>query len=145
MIFFFSSRRRHTRCREVSWARRCVQETGKVEYTFYDANSNQAIQNQQINKALEEGTDLVLLNIVDRAYAQQVIDKIKQKNIPVILFNREPLTPVPIQSYGKSLYIGTNPCLLYTSDAADDTPCVDLCGRRFIQKKKKSQSQQCTY
>eukprot|EP00831_Metopus_contortus_P020177 TRINITY_DN18859_c0_g1_i1.p2 TRINITY_DN18859_c0_g1~~TRINITY_DN18859_c0_g1_i1.p2 ORF type:complete len:145 (+),score=30.42 TRINITY_DN18859_c0_g1_i1:42-476(+) len=26
--FFFSSRRRHTRCREVSWARRCVQETG---------------------------------------------------------------------------------------------------------------------
>eukprot|EP00831_Metopus_contortus_P000653 TRINITY_DN10238_c0_g1_i3.p2 TRINITY_DN10238_c0_g1~~TRINITY_DN10238_c0_g1_i3.p2 ORF type:complete len:118 (-),score=47.57 TRINITY_DN10238_c0_g1_i3:48-401(-) len=27
-FFFFSSRRRHTRCREVSWARRCVQETG---------------------------------------------------------------------------------------------------------------------
>eukprot|EP00831_Metopus_contortus_P015982 TRINITY_DN16654_c0_g1_i1.p4 TRINITY_DN16654_c0_g1~~TRINITY_DN16654_c0_g1_i1.p4 ORF type:complete len:105 (+),score=27.53 TRINITY_DN16654_c0_g1_i1:28-342(+) len=26
-FFFFSSRRRHTRCREVSWARRCVQET----------------------------------------------------------------------------------------------------------------------
>eukprot|EP00831_Metopus_contortus_P067406 TRINITY_DN6015_c0_g1_i6.p4 TRINITY_DN6015_c0_g1~~TRINITY_DN6015_c0_g1_i6.p4 ORF type:complete len:107 (-),score=36.14 TRINITY_DN6015_c0_g1_i6:195-515(-) len=26
-VFFFSSRRRHTRCREVSWARRCVQET----------------------------------------------------------------------------------------------------------------------
>eukprot|EP00831_Metopus_contortus_P062644 TRINITY_DN54831_c0_g1_i1.p1 TRINITY_DN54831_c0_g1~~TRINITY_DN54831_c0_g1_i1.p1 ORF type:complete len:177 (-),score=49.42 TRINITY_DN54831_c0_g1_i1:28-558(-) len=28
LFFFFSSRRRHTRCREVSWARRCVQETG---------------------------------------------------------------------------------------------------------------------
>eukprot|EP01015_Nassula_variabilis_P019012 TRINITY_DN3170_c0_g1_i7.p3 TRINITY_DN3170_c0_g1~~TRINITY_DN3170_c0_g1_i7.p3 ORF type:complete len:101 (-),score=47.92 TRINITY_DN3170_c0_g1_i7:35-337(-) len=26
-IFFFSSRRRHTRCSGVSWARRCVQET----------------------------------------------------------------------------------------------------------------------
>ena len=24
------------------------------------------------------------------------------------------------------------PCLLYTSDAGDDTPCVDLGGRRFI-------------
>ena len=23
-------------------------------------------------------------------------------------------------------------CLLYTSDAADDTPCVDLVGRRII-------------
>eukprot|EP00831_Metopus_contortus_P083476 TRINITY_DN9253_c0_g1_i1.p1 TRINITY_DN9253_c0_g1~~TRINITY_DN9253_c0_g1_i1.p1 ORF type:complete len:165 (-),score=19.89 TRINITY_DN9253_c0_g1_i1:30-524(-) len=30
------------------------------------------------------------------------------------------------------------PCLLYTSDAADDTPCVDLGGRRIIKKKKKS-------
>ncbi len=25
---------------------------------------------------------------------------------------------------------------LYTSDAADDTPCVDLGGRRIIKKKK---------
>eukprot|EP00831_Metopus_contortus_P041349 TRINITY_DN32442_c0_g1_i1.p1 TRINITY_DN32442_c0_g1~~TRINITY_DN32442_c0_g1_i1.p1 ORF type:complete len:224 (-),score=47.70 TRINITY_DN32442_c0_g1_i1:15-686(-) len=30
-------------------------------------------------------------------------------------------------------------CLLYTSDAADDTPCVDLGGRRIIKKKKKRQ------
>eukprot|EP00831_Metopus_contortus_P074075 TRINITY_DN67621_c0_g1_i4.p3 TRINITY_DN67621_c0_g1~~TRINITY_DN67621_c0_g1_i4.p3 ORF type:complete len:132 (-),score=34.81 TRINITY_DN67621_c0_g1_i4:20-361(-) len=30
-------------------------------------------------------------------------------------------------------------CLLYTSDAADDTPCVDLGGRRIIKKKKKKQ------
>ena len=27
-----------------------------------------------------------------------------------------------------------NTCLLYTSDAADDTPCVDLGGRRIIKK-----------
>eukprot|EP00831_Metopus_contortus_P046254 TRINITY_DN37139_c0_g1_i1.p1 TRINITY_DN37139_c0_g1~~TRINITY_DN37139_c0_g1_i1.p1 ORF type:complete len:112 (-),score=30.28 TRINITY_DN37139_c0_g1_i1:89-424(-) len=31
-------------------------------------------------------------------------------------------------------------CLLYTSDAADDTPCVDLGGRRIIKKKKKNKS-----
>eukprot|EP00831_Metopus_contortus_P005739 TRINITY_DN12164_c0_g1_i3.p2 TRINITY_DN12164_c0_g1~~TRINITY_DN12164_c0_g1_i3.p2 ORF type:complete len:237 (-),score=49.12 TRINITY_DN12164_c0_g1_i3:13-723(-) len=30
-------------------------------------------------------------------------------------------------------------CLLYTSDAADDTPCVDLGGRRIIKKKKKEE------
>ena len=28
----------------------------------------------------------------------------------------------------------TRVCLLYTSDAADDTPCVDLGGRRIIKK-----------
>ena len=27
-------------------------------------------------------------------------------------------------------------CLLYTSDAADDTPCVDLGGRRIIKKNR---------
>ena len=29
-----------------------------------------------------------------------------------------------------------NGCLLYTSDAADDLPCVELGGRRIIKKKK---------
>ena len=29
---------------------------------------------------------------------------------------------------------GYRGCLLYTSDAADDTPCVDLGGRRIIKK-----------
>ena len=29
------------------------------------------------------------------------------------------------------------PCLLYTSDAADDLLCVDLGGRRILKKKKK--------
>ena len=32
------------------------------------------------------------------------------------------------------------PCLLYTSDAADDLLCVDLGGRRIIKKKKEEKS-----
>jgi methyl-galactoside transport system substrate-binding protein len=81
---------------------------GKVEYTFYDGKTNQTIQDEELDKVLQEGTDLILLNIVDRAYAKNVIDRIKEHNIPVILFNREPLTPVPIQSYNRALYIGTD-------------------------------------
>ena len=30
------------------------------------------------------------------------------------------------------------PCLLYTSDAADEEDSVDLVGRRIIKKKKKT-------
>eukprot|EP00831_Metopus_contortus_P005393 TRINITY_DN12040_c0_g2_i1.p1 TRINITY_DN12040_c0_g2~~TRINITY_DN12040_c0_g2_i1.p1 ORF type:complete len:142 (-),score=34.36 TRINITY_DN12040_c0_g2_i1:63-488(-) len=37
----------------------------------------------------------------------------------------------------KELIILISFCLLYTSDAADDTPCVDLGGRRLIKKKNK--------
>ena len=33
-------------------------------------------------------------------------------------------------------------CLLYTSDAADDLLCVDLGGRRIINKKNKKKKQQ---
>ena len=32
-----------------------------------------------------------------------------------------------------------NPCLLYTSDAADERSSVDLGGRRIIKKKKKEE------
>ncbi|MFW2488049.1 galactose ABC transporter substrate-binding protein [Clostridium chromiireducens] len=81
---------------------------GKVKYTFYDGKTNQAIQDEELDKVLQEGTDLILMNIVDRAYAKTVIDRIKERNIPVIFFNREPLTPVPIQSYSRALYIGTD-------------------------------------
>ena len=41
----------------------------------------------------------------------------------------------------KVLIPGTfGPCLLYTSDAADDLPCVDIGGRRIIKKNKKKKT-----
>lgn len=81
---------------------------GKVEYAFYDGKSNQDVQNEEIDNVLKEGgADLILLNIVNIQDAQEVINRIKVTNIPVILFNREPLTPKPIQSYSKAFYIGT--------------------------------------
>ena len=81
---------------------------GKVEFTFYDGKTNQVIQNESIYKVLKEGVDLILLNIVNREDSRAVIDIIKETNTPVIMFNREPLTPNIIQSYSKALYIGTD-------------------------------------
>eukprot|EP00831_Metopus_contortus_P003543 TRINITY_DN11310_c0_g1_i1.p1 TRINITY_DN11310_c0_g1~~TRINITY_DN11310_c0_g1_i1.p1 ORF type:complete len:330 (-),score=47.93 TRINITY_DN11310_c0_g1_i1:71-1060(-) len=54
----------------------------------------------------------------------------------------EKLDQLPIQENRIGLLPGSRTkevtsCLLYTSDAADDTPCVDLGGRRIIKKKKK--------
>jgi len=84
---------------------------GKVEFTFYDGKSDKDIQNEEIDKVLQEGTDLILLNLIsyrDKEAVQTVINKIKQTNTPVILFNREPLTTDAIKSYRKALYIGTD-------------------------------------
>ena len=48
---------------------------------------------------------------------------------PVINGNDQPLTPVD------PTLAGFDPCLLYTSDAADERSSVDLGGRRIIKKK----------
>ena len=75
-----------------------------------------------------------------------------EKNRPRRLFSCAPLVqgqplrrltpPAPLLPKGSLLDSATSqevalsePCLLYTSDAADDTPCVDLGGRRIIKKK----------
>lgn len=82
---------------------------GKVQFTFYDAKSNQAVQAEQLDKVLKEGTDLILLHLInnkDKTTVTTVIDEIKKYDLPVILFNREPITLNPIKSYTKSLYIG---------------------------------------
>ena len=81
---------------------------GKVEFTCYDSKSNLAIQNEIIDKVLKEGVDLILLDTADTRYLQETINKIKIYNIPVIIFNREPLTMEAIKSYPKAIYIGTD-------------------------------------
>eukprot|EP00831_Metopus_contortus_P043124 TRINITY_DN3463_c0_g1_i1.p1 TRINITY_DN3463_c0_g1~~TRINITY_DN3463_c0_g1_i1.p1 ORF type:complete len:242 (-),score=84.12 TRINITY_DN3463_c0_g1_i1:18-743(-) len=57
VFFFFSSRRRHTRCREVSWARRCVQETGiNAEYM---GELNPILKMKDQGKSQEENFDTI--------------------------------------------------------------------------------------
>eukprot|EP00657_Telonema_sp_P-1_P012970 TRINITY_DN98_c0_g1_i21.p1 TRINITY_DN98_c0_g1~~TRINITY_DN98_c0_g1_i21.p1 ORF type:complete len:103 (+),score=45.63 TRINITY_DN98_c0_g1_i21:184-492(+) len=46
---------------------------------------------------------------------------------------------------GYGLMVELFPCLLYTSDAADDLLCVDLGGRRIIKKKKKKKNKTYNY
>lgn len=82
----------------------------KIDYIFYDADGNQELQNKQLDELIKMKVDLILLNIVDIHQSDSVINKIKENNIPVIFFNREPLSLNGIKSYEKSLYIGTEAC-----------------------------------
>ena len=57
-------------------------------------------------------------------------------------FNAKKLPRVPLQGGTKlttTLDTMDKPCLLYTSDAADERSSVDLGGRRIIKKKKNKQ------
>lgn len=67
------------------------------------------MQNKDINTILNKGdTNLILLNIVDVSKSKTVINRIKEKGIPVILFNREPLNMEDVKSYNKAFFVGTN-------------------------------------
>ena len=87
---------------------------GKVEFSFLDANEDQAAQDQYIDKLLKEGVDLILLSISDITASERVINKIKEYNVPVIFFNREPVITDTIKSYEKAFYVGSDPKVIGT-------------------------------
>ena len=45
-------------------------------------------------------------------------------------------SPLYSRNFAKPMTTPSTPCLLYTSDAADERSSVDLGGRRIIKKKK---------
>eukprot|EP00658_Telonema_sp_P-2_P078391 TRINITY_DN7327_c0_g1_i2.p1 TRINITY_DN7327_c0_g1~~TRINITY_DN7327_c0_g1_i2.p1 ORF type:complete len:250 (-),score=67.40 TRINITY_DN7327_c0_g1_i2:46-795(-) len=58
--------------------------------------------------------------------------------MPPMLLQLNQLTRQTIRTFrGSATMLTVDPCLLYTSDAADEEDSVDLGGRRIIKKKKK--------
>lgn len=84
-------------------------ENGRnVQITTFSANESQETENEIIKTVLESSEyDLLLVALVDINSVQEVVARIKQYNIPVIFFNREPYKKDAIQSYGKSVFVGS--------------------------------------
>ncbi len=91
-----------------------LKEAG-VTYQDYDANSNQTTQNEQIDTAISQGTNLLIVNIVTSGSvdaSNAIIEKAKAADIPVIFFNRA-LAPdgedgPVLASYDKCAFVGTD-------------------------------------
>ena len=81
-----------------------------ITYTDYDGNSTQTTQTEQVCTAITSGANLLVVNIVDTGSddaAQNIVDQAKEKDIPVIFFNREVSDDV-VNSYEKCVFIGTD-------------------------------------
>jgi methyl-galactoside transport system substrate-binding protein len=76
------------------------------EITIHDAQNSQIIQNELIVEALDSSPDLLIVNPVDRLGAYTIIEKVKQKDIPIIFFNREPLLE-DLELYEHAYYVGS--------------------------------------
>lgn len=86
-----------------------------INFQNYDGNSNQTTQNEQIDTAIAQGTNLLIVNIVTSGSvdaSQAIVDKAEAAGIPVIFFNRavEPDEEegVVLGSYDKCAFVGTD-------------------------------------
>jgi methyl-galactoside transport system substrate-binding protein len=107
------------------------ENNNKVEFTFFDAKENQAIQNESIDSALKSKFDLFVISLANTNIDtyRDAINKIIQKNIPIIFF----LDP------GKSLinFIGTyNRAVIIGTDAEQSG---DLQGKILVDAWNKEQ------
>ena len=63
----------------------------KLNLNIADGRGSQSAQNEQVDRFLAQGYDIICVNIVDRTAAAVIIDKAQSAGVPVIFFNREPV------------------------------------------------------
>lgn len=81
-----------------------------ITYNNYDGAGNQANQTDQINTAIANGANLLIVNIVETSSpdaAQNAVEAAKTAGIPIIFFNREVSNDV-VNSYEKCAFVGTD-------------------------------------
>ena len=81
-----------------------------ITFNNYDGAGNQATQLDQINTAITNGANLLVVNIVETSSpdaAQQACDAAKNAGIPIIFFNREVSDDV-VNSYEQCAFVGTD-------------------------------------
>lgn len=86
-----------------------------ITFQNYDGNSNQTTQNEQIDTALSQGANLLIVNIVTSGSvdaSQAIVDKASTAGVPVIFFNRAVESDddegVVLGSYDKCAFVGTD-------------------------------------
>ena len=81
-----------------------------IKFQDYDGANNQATQLDQINTAITNGANLLIVNIVETSSpdaAQQACDAAKNAGIPIVFFNREVSNDV-VNSYESCAFVGTD-------------------------------------
>ncbi len=66
-------------------------DTVKYKVTMVDGNNDMNTQSAQIDNFITQKMDAIILNLVQTSSADQLIDKIVEADIPLVLINREPL------------------------------------------------------
>ncbi|MGN0312273.1 MAG: substrate-binding domain-containing protein [Lachnospiraceae bacterium] len=90
----------------ISYTQERESETGVViNVEIYDAAGDQTTQNSQVETMLNNGCDVICVNLVDRTEPTTIIDLAKRVNIPIVFFNRE-LVEEDLERWDNLYYVG---------------------------------------
>lgn len=73
--------------------------------TVREASDSQRQQNNQVAELLDAGCNVLVVNLVDRTDPSAIIEQAKEKDVPVIFFNREPVKE-DLAQWEKLYYVG---------------------------------------
>lgn len=79
----------------------------KIRLRIRNAALSQRTENAQVKDLLEEGCDLLCVNLVERSETSTIIHAAMKSGIPVIFFNREPVRE-DLERWNRLYYIGTD-------------------------------------
>ncbi len=79
----------------------------QADISIFDAENNQTIQTEQLYEYLKSDPDAVAINLVNIKVGQQILNIVREKNIPVIFFNKEPNLNI-LKKYPQARYVGTD-------------------------------------
>lgn len=80
----------------------------QYECTIVDGKNDPVEQKKQIIEFIEQGYDVLLVNLVQSSSAAEVIDMIRDAGTPTVFFNRQP-SEEDMQLWDKISYVGYDP------------------------------------
>ena len=115
------------------------EETGvAINIEVYNAADSQSTQNNQVEEMLNDGCDVICVNLVDRTEPTTIIDMAEKNNVPVIFFNRE-LVAEDLERWDQLYYVGAKAFESgimegeIAADAFNNNPEVDKNGDGMFQ------------
>lgn len=82
------------------------EENGRrINLISENGGGNQTAQMEQVSRMIQQGCDVLCVNIVDRTAAASMIDLAEAADVPIIFFNREPVAE-DINRWEHVYYVG---------------------------------------
>lgn len=77
----------------------------RIDLSVENSGGNQTTQMEQVSRMIQQGCDVLCVNIVDRTAAASMIDLAEAADVPIIFFNREPVAE-DINRWEHVYYVG---------------------------------------